>query len=119
MNLRSFLDQDVLVQFRGPWHMVVSDPNGQPTIAMTRTPPPQRDRDKVSLVQLASAPPPEAPQVTPLYVPFAQGRFVDIGGDVFFSYVPEPTNGRRIDVQFHPDAIFSVSMVRREPLAST
>jgi hypothetical protein len=117
MNLRSFLDQDVLVQFRGPWHMVISDPNGQPTIALTRTPPP---RDKGSnLVQLAGAPAPEPPQVTPLVVPFAQGRFVDIGGDVFFSYVPEPTNGRRIDVQFHPDAIFSVSVVRREALAST
>jgi hypothetical protein len=116
MNLRAFLDQDVLVQFRGPWHMVISDPNGQPTIALTQTPPPQRGGN---LVQLAGAPPPEEPRVAPLVVPIAQGRFVDLDGEVFFTYVPEPANGRRIDVQFHPDAIFSVSVVRREALAST
>jgi hypothetical protein len=117
MNLRAFLDQDVVVQFRGPWHLIVSDPNGQPTIALTQ---PREPRDKgSSLVKLAGAPPQEELRVAPLVVPFAQGRFVDIGGDVFFSYVPEPANGRRIDVQFHPDAIFSVSVVRREALAST
>jgi hypothetical protein len=116
MNLRAFLGQDVLVQLRGPWHLIVADGNAQPTIAMTQARPAAKAKSPIVALHEEDQ---MQPQVAPLMVPFAQGRFVDIEGEIFFSYVPEPSTGHRIDVQFHPDAIFSISRVHPRSAIST
>jgi hypothetical protein len=91
MNLRAFLDQDVLVQFRGPWHMVSRIQNHDSRRLLDRGT--SAEPRQVSLVQLAAlraetrrwrrslCPSPRAASST--------------SGDVFFSYVG--TGGREAD----------------------
>jgi hypothetical protein len=73
-------------------------------------------REKSPIVQIGA---PEAPpQNMPLVTTNLEGRFVELDGEIFFSYL-DSEQKRNIDVQFHPDAIFSITTIRAISEVST
>lgn len=102
MNLKPFLNRNVVMQLRAPWMLVGIDPElNLPTIAMV-------DREAVMKGQ-----PQDPAKIAPVMQNYVTGKLIERDGELLIQ-LPIPvsqTEIRKIDLMIIPEAIFSVASV--------